>query len=553
MAYAGSVQKLVKVVQELSTARTLEEVMILVRSAAREIASADGATFVLKDEEFCFYADEDAITPLWKGQRFPISACISGWAMIHKSQVVIEDIYKDNRIPLTAYSPTFVKSLVMTPIRKASPIGAIGVYWRKQHLSSPEDLELLQALADAASVSVENVSLYGSLQQRIDELKKSNQAKEEFLMTLSHELRTPLNAILGWSEILAESHLEDPEALLGLTTIKHSAKVQTRIIEDLLDMSYISSGRLKIDYKPVDMVQVAEEALELQESSARKKQITLHLDSNISSARVLGDLERLQQILRNLISNAIKFSPDNKTVVLRLSRSGPHIQMEVIDDGIGICENFLPLVFDRFRQADSSLTRRYGGLGLGLAIAHHLATAHQGELKVRSGGLDMGSTFSLTLPLLDAHADTGTSTDTEPKKSKPVTNSTPQELGLKNILIVDDDRDCRRLVETILTRTGASVKTASSVAEALQISEANTFDAVVCDISMPEADGFSFLDQVRGGTTAMSSRIPIIALTAFADSNTQKTALAKGFDNFLGKPFSSNHLVKTVTDLTTHH
>jgi two-component system CheB/CheR fusion protein len=556
MAFGGSVQKLVKLVQQLATARTLDEVMSLVRSAAREIAHADGATFVLKDQEFCFYADEDAISPLWKGQRFPLSTCVSGWAMMHKQQVVIEDIYQDPRIPLTVYSTTFVKSLVMTPIHKSEPLGAIGVYWSKTYTPTHEELELLQALADAVSVSIENVSLYGCLEQRIEELKKANQANEEFLMTLSHELRTPLNAILGWAEILAENYWDDSEAQLGLSTIKHSAMVQTKIIEDLLDMSYITSGRLKIDYKNVDMVEVAENIVRELRPAADKKHIQLQLESQFETAIVLGDAERLHQIVTNLISNAIKFSDESTTVTIGLRTEGPAALIEVSDQGIGMTADFVPMVFDRFKQADGSLTRRYGGLGLGLAIAQHLAYAHKGRLSARSEGLGQGSTFAFAVPLVESSLKENRTPARPHVEDASLSVSTPmslRDLVAKNILVVDDDRDCRRLVETILKKTGASVQSAASVAEALRISEESRFDAVVCDISMPEADGFTFLDQVRGGTTPMPSQVPIIALTAFADSNTQKTALAKGFDNFLGKPFSSSHLVRTVSELTARH
>lgn len=197
MPYVGGAKRLVEVAQDLSSARSLEKIMTVVRSAARDIARSDGATFVLRDGDFCYYADEDAISPLWKGQRFPLSSCISGWAMLHKQAVAIDDIYEDPRIPIPAYAPTFVKSLLMVPIRQENPIGAIGIYWAQTHKATPEEMEMIQALADIVSVSMENVNLYQDLSQKVDQLKKSNDAKDNFLMTVSHELRTPLNSILG--------------------------------------------------------------------------------------------------------------------------------------------------------------------------------------------------------------------------------------------------------------------------------------------------------------------------------------------------------------------
>jgi len=401
MAYEGSSRRLIKVVQDLSSAKTLEEVMFFVRTAARDIAEADGATFVLKDRDFCFYADEDAISPLWKGQRFPLTACISGWSMLNKQAVIIEDIYQDPRIPMDAYRPTFVKSLVMTPIRKHDPIGAIGTYWKDQTTPTAEQLEMLQALADTASVAMENVTLYTSLQDRIDELKTADKAKDEFLMTLSHELRTPLTAILGWSEILSDPHISADDYLMGLQTVQQSAKTQAHIIEDLLDVSQITSGKFHVNYEPVDLLAVIKEVVTAFLAEAQQKKITLQLENHLSSAKVLGDAARLRQVVSNLIGNALKFSNPESEVIIQINRLGPNAEIKVIDFGIGISEEFIPHVFDRFKQADSSLTRKYGGLGLGLAIVYHLIEAHRGNISVHSAGPGKGAEFTFHIPLLN--------------------------------------------------------------------------------------------------------------------------------------------------------
>lgn len=395
------VKQLILVIEDLSKAHQLSDIMLIVRSAARKIAAADGATFILRDEGYCFYAEEDAISPLWKGRRFPLKGCISGWSMLHKQQVIVNDIYQDGRIPHEAYRPTFVKSLVMTPIRKNDPIAAIGTYWSQTHLPTRGQLELLQALADSVSVAMENVNLYSSLNRHIEELKAANRAKDEFLMAVSHELRTPLNAILGWSEILSESGTEIPDARLGIQTIERNARSQSRIIEELLDTSRIILGRLHFEVLPIDLVPVVQSALNTIVFDLKKKKLQLSYSCNLDHVIVMGDSDRLHQIFSNLLVNALKFSEAGSEIKVSLESKGPSVQFKVEDFGIGITPEFLPHVFERFRQADNSLTRKHGGLGLGLAIVHYLTEAHRGQVTAESAGIGKGATFTVTLPLAE--------------------------------------------------------------------------------------------------------------------------------------------------------
>lgn len=403
MAYDAGTQTLVKVVQSLSSAKSLEEVMKLVRSAAREIAQADGATFVLRDSEFCFYADEDAISPLWKGQRFPINMCVSGWAMNHKQAVIIEDIYKDERVPIDAYEPTFVRSLAMTPIRRENPIGAIGTYWRQKHRPTPEQLELLQALADTTSVALENVNLYKSLEERIDDLKRANQAKNEFLTNLSHELRTPLNSIVGWSEILVDTESKDPDVAQAADTIFRNAQKQARIIDDLLDVSQMVAGHIQINNQILSLSDAVRDAIQTVKKLQEQKKIEVHFEDRTKHSAVYGDPQRLRQMVLNLLENAIKFSYERQSIEIRLFRAGPHLNLEVVDHGVGIEEEALPHLFKVFKQADGSLMRKHGGLGLGLAIVRHLADAHHGSIVAHSEGRGLGATFTLSLPSAEAN------------------------------------------------------------------------------------------------------------------------------------------------------
>lgn len=401
MAYEGIVKTLVQVVQDLSSARDLEQVMVLVRRAARDIAQADGATFVLRDDGYCYYADEDAIAPLWKGQRFPLENCVSGWSMIHRQAVIIEDIYVDPRIPIDAYRPTFVKSLVMTPIRKSDPIGAIGVYWKDQTLPTQEQLDMLQALANTVSVAMENINLYSSLEDRIEELKKANLGKDELLMAVSHELRTPLNAILGWSEILNEGPASTEELAEGLHTIERNALRQLKIVNDLVDSSLIILGRFKLRKEPVNLSRSIEHALKQFDKELEDKKLHVNFQNNLPNAFVFADEKRLEQIFRNLIDNAIKFSDEERNVTISVMRQGPNLETHVVDEGIGIDPEVLPSLFEPFKQADSSTTRRYGGLGLGLSIARFLTEAHKGQISVQSSTVGKGTDFVVKLPVFE--------------------------------------------------------------------------------------------------------------------------------------------------------
>ena len=550
MPDVGSVKRLVTVIQDLSAVRSLDEIMTLVRSAAREIANADGATFVLRDNGFCYYADEDAISPLWKGQKFPMDSCISGWAMTHKQTVIIPDIYSDSRIPIEAYRPTFVKSLAMIPIRQESPLGAIGVYWAKETTATPEQIELLQALADTVAVAMENISLYSSLEQRIGELKKANEAKDEFLMTVSHELRTPLNAILGWSEILTTEEPDVSEERKGLETIRRNAYSQAHIIDDLLDTSRIMVGRLTLDPHEVDLVMTAQEAVQEVSFDAHKRNINVQLSSSMSEALIKADPVRLKQIFFNLLTNAIKFSPSGSDIFVKISRSGPGVQVQIEDHGMGITPDFIGHVFDRFKQADSSLTRKHGALGLGLAITKYLVEAHGEHIEVKSDGDGKGAVFTFTIPLVETQKERISDVLTQYAQNP---NKASHRLAGMKILVVDDDDDSRALVETILKKHGAFVEKANSVHEALVMARAATYDLVVSDLSMPEEDGFSLARKVRAGSTPFQRQVPMIALTAFTDKENERKAIGNGFNSFFGKPFSTPKLIDSVENLVGVH
>jgi signal transduction histidine kinase len=405
MTYVSFDTRLVKAVSELSYAKDVQDVMSIVKSVVRQYSGADGVTFVLRDGDKCHYADEDAIGPLWKGQRFPLESCISGWVMLNKTTAVIEDIYKDARIPADAYRPTFVKSLAMAPVRRDKPIAAIGAYWASTYLPTAEEVSQLETLADCAAISIANVQLRADLQRCADSerearllAEQASRAKDEFLAVVSHELRTPLTPLLGWVNLLS-AHSPVPELENGLKVMKRSVELQRRVVEDLLDFSGIITGKMRVHLNPIPWASPIVDALESFMPLAETKRVKLNLDLD-SSIIVNGDCERLQQVAWNVIGNALKFSHPNSEVTVSLRHAGANAEFSVQDAGVGIAPEFLPNLFQRFTQYDGRSTRRAGGLGLGLSIVRHIMEMHGGTVKAESEGLSRGAKFTFTLPML---------------------------------------------------------------------------------------------------------------------------------------------------------
>lgn len=385
------------------------------------------------------------------------------------------------------------------------------------------------------------------------EAEAANRAKDEFLSILSHELRTPLNAILGWSTMLRQRTLSEDKVLRALETIERNAKSQAQLIEDILDISRIITGKLRLQVRPVNLVPVIESAIESVRLAAEAKSIRLQsvLDSQASS--LLGDANRLQQVMWNLLSNALKFTPKDGRVEIRLERVNSHAEITVSDTGPGISSDFLPFVFDRFRQHDSTTTRSYGGLGLGLAIVRQLVELHGGTVTVVSPGIGQGTTFTVTLPAMIIPLPPS---DPEPLNSivetKGRVEASPSLEGLK-ILVVDDEADALELLSTILQKYGADVIAVASVKQALTIIETATDrspDVLVSDIGMPDEDGYSLIRKLRQLEAQRGGRLPAIALTAYARNDDRRQALLAGFQMHLTKPVDAAELVAVVASLT---
>ena len=407
-----------------------------------------------------------------------------------------------------------------------------------------DDEAILVQLAQMASIALEN-SLYA-------EEREANRIKDEFLATLSHELRTPLNAILGWTQLLRSSPggvtTDLQEVGHGLEVIERNARSQTKLIEDLLDVSRITSGKMRLQIKPTEIGPVVLAAVDVIRPAAEAKQITVDcvLEPEAAATVLPADPDRLQQVFWNLFSNAVKFTPAGGRISCRLDRRPEEVVLRVADTGTGINPQFLPRVFDRFRQADSSSTRSQGGLGIGLTIVRHVVELHGGSVRAESEGEGRGAVFTVALPVAPAVAAA------EPAPSGPsaprpnVADLAPADVRGLRVLVVDDDPDAREIVRELLVRSGVEVVTAASAHEALELMEAQPPQILLSDIAMPGQDGYALIRKVRSLPPHRGGTVPAIALSAYTREEDRRRSLASGFQGHLGKPVDPAELIGTL-------
>lgn len=373
-----------------------------------------------------------------------------------------------------------------------------------------------------------------------EQAEAANRIKDEFLAVLSHELRTPLNPILGWTALLRRGVLDDQKTAIALETIERNAQLQTQLIEDLLDISRILQGKLTLNLEAVDLITTIDSAKETVRLAAEAKAIALDTELELTTRLILGDANRLQQVVWNLLSNAVKFTPPEGRVRIALTYSATEAQITVRDTGQGISPDFLPFVFDTFRQADGTITRTFGGLGLGLAIVRQIVELHGGTVGVESPGAGAGATFIVRLPL----RMTGL-----PASQQPEQVSQSLSLEACRILLVEDEADTRELLTFMLEQAGARVTAVASAAAALSALAELIPDVLLSDIGMAEMNGYSFMRQVRSLAPEQGGHIPAIALTAYAGEYDQKQAIAAGFQQHLSKPVQPDILVKAIAQL----
>jgi PAS domain S-box-containing protein len=556
----------------LASQLDLRGLLQLVTDAGTELSGAKFGAF--------FYNSEDQGVPAYQlftlsgapreaFERFGHPRAMGLFGPTFRGEGVIrsDDVMKDPRYGTVA--PHFglpkghlpVRSYLAVPViaRSGEVLGALLFGHPEPAVFTQRSERIITGIAAQAAVAIDNARLYERAQGDAEERKhllesersarahaeRMSAIKDEFLAVLSHELRTPLSAILGWAQIMRHRIAHNDDMAKGLEIIERNARVQTQLIEDLLDMSRISSGKMRLDLQTLAPQLVIEAAAEMLRPAAAAKGIQLELKLDHGVGYVSADPSRLQQVVSNILSNAIKFTPKSGRVEVYLRRVGTQLEISVKDTGIGIRADFLEQVFERFQQADASSTRKHGGLGLGLAIVRHLVELHGGSVRAASPGEGLGTTFTVELP---ARAKSGSD---EPGRPHPSTPPPPQTFKTKDltgvrVLVVDDEPDARSLVARILAECGADVASAGSALEALSVLDEREVDVLVSDIGMPSIDGYELLRRMRALPSGRGAKLPAIALTAFARSEDRAQALAAGFLVHLSKPVEAGELVATV-------
>ena len=521
--------ELIQVFQRLSFCRDIDAIITVLREAARKVTGADGVTVVLREGDLCYYAEENAIAPLWKGRRLPMGTCISGWCMLHRQAVAIADIYADPRIPHDVYKPTFIKSLAIVPIRSEDPIGAIGAYWATHHRTSASELEVLQALGDSASMAFANVEL-------IEKLKETNKRKDEFLSMLAHELRNPLAPIQNALYVLrARRHDSDTVAQMR-DVAERQIEHMSRIVDDLLDVSRLASGKIALNPERLDFVRFVRQSAEDRRGVLEAAGLRLHLALPETPVWVTGDATRLTQVLGNVLDNARKFTPPGGQVTVRLTfdRDARSALVMIRDTGIGMGREMLPQVFEVFGQADRSLDRSRGGLGLGLSIAKNLLDLHAGTIRAESAGSGQGTEVTIRLPY-------------DPESAAPATEAvTGTPVGKRvRILVVEDNREAARMMRVLLEIGGYDVMLAYTGPDGLEMAKTEHPAIVLCDIGLPGMDGYEVAAALRRNAETAATRL--IAVTGYGREEDRRRALEAGFDAHLVKPVNPDVLLQYLS------
>jgi two-component system CheB/CheR fusion protein len=391
--------------RDLACARDIEAVSAVVRGAARELAHADGVTFVLRLGDECYYADEEAIAPLWKGRRFPLESCISGWAMLHRQIVAIADIYQDSRIPHELYRPTFVKSLVMVPVSTSDPIAAIGAYWADEHVATDTEVECLVTLADGAALALDNVQLYGELRAALDREREARaraedatRARDDLLASVAHELRQPVHAALAALRLMA-ARTSREQGSRARAVVERQVERLGGLVDDLLDAARVVRGHVELRPEVMDLRETILQVVETVRPMMTERALDLAVAIPRDPLWVRADDARIQQVLMNILANGAKYTERGGSIRLEAAlRGGREIVMTVSDNGRGIEQDMLPRVFELFTRSAAD----GAGFGVGLAVARGLVELHGGTIEAQSDGLGKGSRFTVRLPAAEA-------------------------------------------------------------------------------------------------------------------------------------------------------
>jgi signal transduction histidine kinase/CheY-like chemotaxis protein len=455
--------------------------------------------------------------------------CISGWCMLHRQNVAIADIYADARIPHDAYRPTFVQSLAMVPIRRVEPIGAIGAYWAKHHAATENELEILNALGDSAAMVFANVQL-------IADLEAANQRKDHFLSMLAHELRNPLAPIRNAIEILQLGSGDAKRVERVRDIMERQVQHLSRIIDGLLDVSRITRGKIQLHRSRIDFGRLIRQAVEDYRGVMESSRLTVHIHTPETPVWINGDRTRLVQVIGNLLDNSRKFTPPDGHVTISLTVDAPLQQaiLRIQDTGIGIDAHILPHIFDVFAQADRSLDRARGGLGLGLSVVQGLVTLHDGTISAASPGSRQGAEFTIRLPYeheLPALSDATLPTD-------------PVKHGMR-VLVVEDNPDSAESLKMLLEACGFDVVVAYTGPDGVTAAETTHPQIILCDIGLPGMDGFAVANALRHNPEM--SAVRLIAITGYDQEEDRHRSLQAGFDVHLVKPVKLQHLLRHLS------
>jgi PAS domain S-box-containing protein len=548
----------------ISAELNLQTVVQEVTDAATELVGARFGAFFYNvmdqdGESFMLYTLSGA--PRETFANFPMvrNTALFGPTFRGERTIRIDDVKKDPRYgknsPYHGMPPGHV------PVRSylAVPVVSRTEVWGGLFFGHPEvgvfterHERIVEGLAAQTAIAMDNARLYELSQREREKAEEANRLKDEFLATISHELRSPLNAILGWTRMLNDKWLDEEKSARALEAIYRSARAQNQLISDLLDVSRIITGKLRIETRMVNLIPVIEAAMDVARPAADAKDIRLISTLDPETGPVSGDTNRLQQIVWNLLSNAIKFTPAGGRVSVRLERDGANVKLTISDSGDGIEPEFLPFVFDRFRQFESGPARPTGGLGLGLAIVRHVVELHGGTVNAASRGRGHGATFTVTLPqaiptIESSKAARGHWADAaELPQSHP---PSPERLRDLRVLVVDDDSDARDLFSLILTSYGAEVRSCDSSPEALQILDEWPPDVLVSDIGMPLEDGYELMKKIRAREPERGGLVPALALTAYARAEDARRAFSVGYQAHVTKPIEPSQLATVVAGL----
>ncbi len=507
------------VVDRMAIRRALKEAGVL--ADCHEVADADAALAALQSQVFdCVLLD----------YRLPKTDGLELLKRIQASGITT---------PVIALTGQGDEQLAVEMMRAGA-----SDYLAKQSLSADRLHRSLRHAIAMAQVEADRRQALERERIAREEAQAANRAKDEFLATLSHELRTPLNAILGWARLLAAGGLDETKIARAVSTIERNALAQAKLIEDLLDISRVETGKMELDLAPLELTAFTDGLVESFRPHASGTGLSLTYECRAAVCLVRADAARLEQILGNLIANAIKFTPAGGAVTVSLEVAGGTAIFRVRDTGLGLDPAFLPHAFERFRQANTGPTRQHGGLGLGLAIVQHLTRMHGGDVGVHSDGLNRGAEFTVSLPVLTGDEEEATGT------ARPVSGPALSLAGIR-VMAVDDEVDALGLMEALLAARGAQVMTARSVAEALATLERDAPDVVVSDIAMPGADGYSLIAAIRRSSSAAVRDVPVVAVTAYATAADRLRALHQGFDAHVTKPIDTGHLVALVGALAS--